>query len=70
MKTLVMTFLNESGKKVSLNVPTPKDALTEVEINTAMDTVISKGIFYSTGGNLISKDSAKIIDKTTTEVTV
>lgn len=70
MKTLVMTFLNENGKKVSLNVTAPKDVLTEVEINTAMDTVISKSIFYSTGGNLVSKDSAKIIDKTTTEVTV
>ncbi len=70
MKTLVMTFLNESGKKVSLNVTTPKDTLTEAEINTAMDTVISKNIFYSTGGNLISKDSAKIIDKTTTEMAV
>lgn len=70
MKTLVMTFLNEGGKKVSISVTKPKEALTDAEINTAMDTIISKGIFFSTGGNLISKDSAKIIDKNTTDVAV
>lgn len=70
MKTLVMTFLNEGGSKVSLSVTNPKDNLTEAEINSAMDTVISKGIFFSTGGNLVSKDSAKIIDKNVTDITV
>jgi len=70
MKTLIMTFLNESGSKVSISVTKPKDTLTGAEISAAMDTIILKGIFFSTGGNLVSKYSAQIVDKNTTDIAV
>ncbi len=35
-----------------------------------MDTIIAKNIFQTTGGDLVSKDSAAIIDTTETELTL
>ena len=69
-KTLRMTFVNEAGNRYSLNFRDPKDTLTGAEVATAMDTIIAKNIFQTTGGDLVSKDSAAIIDTTETELTL
>lgn len=69
-KTLVMNFINEAGKKVAVRVSKVKDGVTEAEVGAAMDVIISKNIFKSTGGDLKTKDSAEITDKTSTELTV
>jgi len=69
-KTLVMNFLNEGGQKVAVRVNNVKENLTEVEVGTAMDVIINKNIFSSTGGDLKYKDSAEIVDKSSTELTV
>jgi len=61
-QTLRMTFLNESGSNVSLSLDNPKDDLTAAQVQTAMDLIITKNIFTSTGGDLVSKASARIID--------
>lgn len=65
-KVLVMTFANEDGKKVSLRVRSPKEALNEQELKSAMDVVVAKNIFNSLGGNLVSVDGARIVDTETT----
>jgi hypothetical protein len=69
-KTLVMNFLNEGGKKVSIKVNNVKEDVTEVEAKAAMDAIIAKNIFASSGGDLRSKDSAQLIDKTTSDFEV
>ena len=69
-QTLRMTFLNEAGNKYSLNFKDPKDGITGSEVATAMDTIITKNIFETTGGDLVSKDSAALIDTTETELTL
>jgi hypothetical protein len=61
-QTLRMTFLNESGNNVSISLDNPKDDLTAAQVQTAMDLIITKNIFISTGGDLVSKASARIID--------
>ncbi|WP_338025473.1 DUF2922 domain-containing protein [Clostridium yunnanense] len=40
-----------------------KDKLTAEEISKAMDVIISKDAFYSSGGKLIQKSGAQIITK-------
>ncbi|KZL94066.1 DUF2922 domain-containing protein [Clostridium magnum] len=67
---LVMNFLNEGGKKTSIRVNNIKDTVTEAEVKAAMDVVIAKNIFTSTGGDLKTKDSAELVDKTSTEFAV
>jgi Protein of unknown function (DUF2922). len=69
-KTLVMNFLNESGNKTSIRVNNAKDTVTEAEVKAAMDVIIAKNIFTSTGGDLKAKDSAELVDKSSTEFTV
>ncbi|KZL91850.1 DUF2922 domain-containing protein [Clostridium magnum] len=69
-KTLVMNFLNEGGSKTAIRVNNVKDGVTEAEVSAAMDVIIAKNIFTSTGGDLKDKDSAELVDKTSTELTV
>ena len=69
-KTLVMNFLNAQGKKTAVRVNNVKDSLTDAEVTAAMDVIIANNIFESTGGDLKMKDSASIVDTTTTELTV
>ncbi|MBI6872722.1 DUF2922 domain-containing protein [Clostridium aciditolerans] len=69
-KTLVMNFLNEEGKKTSIRVNNVKEGVTEAEVKDAMDVIIAKNIFASSGGDLKTKDSAQLIDKTTSDFEV
>lgn len=68
--TLVMNFLNESGKKTAIRVNNVKDTVSEAEVSSAMDVILAKNIFTSTGGDLKTKDSAELVDKTSTEFAV
>ncbi|WML33456.1 DUF2922 domain-containing protein [Clostridium sp. OS1-26] len=69
-KTLVMNFLNESGKKTAIRVNNVKEDVTEAEVKAAMDVILAKNIFATTGGDLKVKDSAQIDDKNSTELVV
>jgi hypothetical protein len=69
-QSLVMTFLNREGARTSLTVPAVKDDITEAEVSTAMDAVIVKNVFYSSGGDLITKHSAQIVERNVTELSV
>lgn len=65
-QTLRMTFLNAGGKSVVMSLDNPKDDLTEAGVKAVMDTIITKNIFITTGGDLVSKVGAKIVDTTDT----
>ena len=69
-KTLVMGFLNEEGKKSSIRVNNVRDDITEAQVSAAMDVIIAKNIFATTGGDLKVKDSAQLDDKKSTEMKV
>jgi hypothetical protein len=70
MKTLQMVFKNENGKNVTINVADAKDSLTSTEVKAAMQNIIAKNVFVSTGGKLVSAESAQLVDKQTAELTV
>lgn len=65
-QTLRMNFLNAAGKSVSISLDNPKEDLTSAAVQTAMDTIIAKNIFVTSGGDLVSKVKATIIDTTDT----
>jgi hypothetical protein len=69
-KTLVMTFLNSSGSKASISLPGVRDNVTQEEISTAMDVIIAKNIFQSSGGDLITRQAAQITEKNVTTLEV
>jgi hypothetical protein len=69
-KSLVMTFLNETGAKSSISISPVKDGITEAEVTTAMDAVIAANIFKSSGGDLKAKQGAQITERTVTPLDV
>jgi hypothetical protein len=69
-KSLVMTFLNEKGAKANITLPGIKEGLTAAEVSTAMDAVIAKNIFSSTGGDLKTKNSAQITERNVTDLDI
>jgi len=67
-KTLVMTFLNEAGEEVNVRVNYPKENITAQEVDSLMSLIIQKNIFPTTGGDLVEKVGAQIVETTTTTI--
>ena len=65
-KVLQLIFKNSAGKKVTLSIEDPKDALTEAEIKAAMDFIIQKNIFKKNNYDLVEAVEAKIVTTGTT----
>lgn len=65
-KVLQMIFKNSVGKKVTLSIEDPKDALTEAEIKAAMDVIVQKNIFKKNNYDLVEAVEAKIVTTGTT----
>jgi hypothetical protein len=63
-----MGFLSQAGKNVTLSLDNPRNDLTAADVQASMDLIIARNIFTSTGGDLVSKVNARIIDTTTTEL--
>ena len=64
---LLMTFITESGRKVSLFVTDPREDVTESEIKTVMDLIVEKNIFAPNGEDIVSAKEAKIVQTEITE---
>ncbi len=60
-RVLEMRFNNAAGRPVTIRVPDVNDPYTGAEASTLMDNIITMNIFGSTGGDLVAKDSARII---------
>lgn len=69
-KSLVMTFLNQLGSRASITVPGAKNNITEQEVSEVMDAIIAGNIFYSTGGDLMTKHSAQITERNVTALSI
>jgi hypothetical protein len=65
-----MTLLNEMGSRASLTLPAVRDYLIELEVSEAMGSIISNNIFTSSGGDLVTKYSAQITERTVTALEV
>ncbi|MBF7083939.1 DUF2922 domain-containing protein [Desulfallas sp. Bu1-1] len=63
-KTLQMTFLNQAGGRVTISLADPRDTLTGDEVTSVMDLIIASNIFNTSGDDLVSKEEARIIDRT------
>ncbi|MFL7941644.1 DUF2922 domain-containing protein [Priestia sp. TSO9] len=70
MKTLTMQFLNESQKAVSLSIESPKDTLDAAAITAAMNALIASDVFTSSGGALVARKGAQIVERNVIEFTI
>ena len=65
-KRLIMTFKTTDDKKISLSVDDPREDITESEIKSAMDLVVSKNIFTPNGADIVQAVEAKVVVTDTT----
>ncbi|PAE09559.1 hypothetical protein CHI12_00970 [Terribacillus saccharophilus] len=68
MKKLDLQFLNEAGKTVTISLEQPVEPFDETAINQAMDAILAQNVIASSGGPLVSKKAARIVDRTVQEV--
>ena len=66
-KTLELGFLDGVNKRFKISLGDPKEDLSKLNIEDAMDTIIEKNIFKSNETDLVMKEEARIIE-TTVEV--
>lgn len=62
-KVLELIFINAAGKKTTISLNDPREDLTALEVETAMETIIAKNVFTSTGGDFVALSSARIISR-------
>jgi hypothetical protein len=65
---LRLTFNTTGSKSFALTVTDPREDLTKVEIEAAMDTVIARNIFLTASGELTGKKDIRIVGTTTNDM--
>ncbi|MBM7573727.1 DUF2922 domain-containing protein [Aquibacillus albus] len=70
MKTLELKFLNEESKIVTISMDNPIEPADSAAINQAMDTIIAQNAFYSSGGDFVSKHSARIVERNVFDIVI
>ncbi|MFC4024723.1 DUF2922 domain-containing protein [Oceanobacillus longus] len=63
MKKLEMKFTNQDGKIVTYSLDKPIEPVNVASVHAAMDEIISQNAFTSTGGDLIEKKSARLVER-------
>jgi len=70
MKKLSMKFVTTNDDITTLTINEVREDISDEEVNSLMDEIITQNVFYSTGGSLVKKKGAKIIDVTEAEVAI
>ena len=65
--SLSMTFVTETGDKVSMTVSGVKSNISQAEVSTLMDTIIAKDVFLTKNGSLSAKYSAQLTQREVTK---
>ncbi|KJS18262.1 MAG: hypothetical protein VR69_01515 [Peptococcaceae bacterium BRH_c4b] len=65
---LTMSFRNTAGKTVTMSLADPRPDITAADVTTVMDAIIAKNVFSSSGGDLVVKERAVVIDTTENEL--
>lgn len=68
MKRIELFFENEDGKTVKYTLDKPLEPVNPVTVNAAMDEIIAQNVFYSSGGDLVTKKGARIVENIIEEI--
>lgn len=69
-RTATLGFKDVSGKKHSVNIKDVREDYEEGKITSLMDSIIDKKLIKTMAGDLVEKDSAQVVTKETTKITV
>lgn len=68
MKVLELKFENTDGKIVTYSLDQPIEPVDPASVSEAMNEIIAQNAFTSSGGDLVVKHSARIVDRTVEEI--
>ncbi|MBC5635710.1 MULTISPECIES: DUF2922 domain-containing protein [Ornithinibacillus] len=68
MKVLELKFENTDGKIVTYSLEQPIEPVDPASVSEAMNEIIAQNAFTSSGGDLVAKHSARIVDRTVEEI--
>ena len=67
-KTIELLFENEAGKTVRYTLDNPVEPFDTAAVNTAMDEIIAQKAFSTSGGELMKKKGARIVERNVTDI--
>ncbi|GAA5417296.1 hypothetical protein Pryu01_02359 [Paraliobacillus ryukyuensis] len=70
MRKLELKFLNEENKTVTISLDSPVEPVDAPAVSAAMDQVLDQQALLSSGGELVSKKSARIVDRQVTDINI
>ncbi len=62
--TLQMIFSNTEGRNSTVSVADPNPELTAFEVEAVMDSIITRNVFTTSGGDLEAKVRAQVVTRT------
>ena len=62
--TLQMIFSNTEGRNNTISVADPDPEITPMAVDAVMDSVITRNVFETTGGELTGKVRAQVVTRT------
>ena len=63
-ETLQMVFRNTDERLSTISVSDPAPELTAAEVEAVMDSIITRNVFETSGGELVEKVRAQIVTRT------
>lgn len=70
MKKLELKFENEDGKVVTYSLDNPTEPVDPAAIDAAMDEILSQNVFATSGGNLVTKKSARVVERIVEDIEI
>lgn len=67
-KSLQLQFETADGKRLMVSVEDPKDSLTNTEIETGMQSIITSNVFHVEGVPLSIVKSAQVVERNVTAI--
>jgi hypothetical protein len=69
-KKIELIFKNEAGKNVVLSLDNPTEPVNPALVAHVMEQVIAEHAFVSSGGALVSKYAARIVERNVTDIQI
>ncbi len=70
LKKIELKFENEEGKTVTFSLDNPVEPVDPAQVSAAMDTILNENAFFSSGGDLVAKKSARIVERNVSEIEI
>ena len=67
-RRLELIFQNTSGRQVTITVQDPRTDLTSSEVQAAMELILGRNIFSSSGGDLVAIAGARVVTREVTSL--